>query len=322
MKAIFFDKKLNFVRNYPAPAPGKNEALVRIRMTGICNTDLEIIKGYMGFRGIIGHEFVGVVEKINGKTQRLIGKRVVGEINCGCGTCDWCAKGLKNHCPERTTLGIVKKDGAFAEYITLPNNNLLEVPENISDEEAVFAEPLAAAFEIMEQIHIKPADRILVMGDGKLGILCSLVLNLAHADVTLTGKHEKKLKIAEGQHVSTVKFKDLKIRKVYDVVVEATGAAKGFGMALQLVKPRGTVVLKSTVAEVRKMNLAPVVIDEISVIGSRCGPFKKAVRALSGRLIDVKPLITGIYPFDRAEEALRKAAERDSLKVIMDFRHG
>ena len=156
----------------------------------------------------------------------------------------------------------------------------------------------------------------------RLGILCSLVLNLAHADVTLTGKHEKKLKIAEGQHVSTVKFKDLKIRKVYDVVVEATGAAKGFGMALQLVKPRGTVVLKSTVAEVRKMNLAPVVIDEISVIGSRCGPFKKAVRALSGRLIDVKPLITGIYPFDRAEEALRKAAERDSLKVIMDFRHG
>lgn len=322
MKAIFFDKKLNFVRNYPTPVPGVNEALVRIRMTGICNTDLEIIKGYMGFRGIIGHEFVGVIEKINGKTQRLIGKRVVGEINCGCGTCDWCRKGLKNHCPERTTIGIAKKDGAFAEYITLPNDNLLEVPENISDEEAVFTEPLAAAFEIMEQIHIKPADKILVMGDGKLGILCSLALNLAHADVTLMGKHEKKLKIAEGQHVSTVKLKDLKISKAYDIVVEATGAAEGFGMALQLVKPRGTVVLKSTVAEGRETNLAPVVIDEISVIGSRCGPFKKALRALSGKLIDVKPLITGIYPFDGAEEALRKAAKRDSLKVIIDFRHG
>ncbi len=320
MKAVFFDDKLVFVEDYPAPEPGEDEALIRVSLAGICNTDLEIRKGYKGFKGIIGHEFVGVVEKINGSDQELTGKRVVGEINCGCGLCSYCLRGLKNHCPDRKVLGIVNRDGAMAEYITLPVKNLLKVPENISDEEAVFTEPLAAAFEITRGVHIKPADKILVMGDGKLGLLCCLVLNPLHPDLTLVGKHENKLMIARGQNVKTVLLDNLKLEKNYDTVVESTGTADGFDMALKLVRPGGTIVLKSTVAEGREINLAPVVIDEITVAGSRCGPFEPALRALERKSIDVRPLITGIFPFERAEEAFEKAEEKGSLKVIIDFR--
>lgn len=319
MKAIIFEGKLKYLKSCPVPVPEKGEALIRVTLAGICNTDLEIMKGYLGFQGIIGHEFVGVVENINNENQSLIGKRVVGEINCGCGSCDYCLKGLQKHCPDRKTLGIVGKDGAFAEYMTLPTDNLLEVPDSITDEEAVFAEPLAAAFEILEQCHIKPTDRILVLGDGKLGILVSLVLNLTQADVTLTGRHEKKLQIAQEQHVKTVHLKDLNIGKDFDVVVEATGSADGFDLAFQLVKPRGIIVLKTTVAYGKEMNLAPVVIDEIQVIGSRCGPFEPALRAMANKLINVKPLITAIYKTDRVSAAFKKAMSKEALKVILDF---
>ena len=320
MKAVFFDGELKFVGDYPVPEPGENEALVRINMAGICNTDLEITRGYMGFRGVIGHEFVGRVEKVNGKDRRLTGRRVVAEINCGCGVCGYCIRGLKNHCPDRKVIGILNKDGAMAEYITVPTGNLLEVPENITDEEAVFTEPLAAAFEITRQTHIRPTDRVLVMGDGKLGLLCCLVLNLAHGDVSLVGKHANKLRIAGEQDVKTLLLERLKAEKSYDVVVECTGSPKGFGTALELVRPHGTVILKSTVAEGMEMNLAPLVINEITVTGSRCGPFAPALRALSRRLIDVRPLITGTFRFDRAGEAFARAKEKDSLKVIIDFR--
>ncbi len=319
MKAIVFDGKLKYMKNSPAPVPEAGEALIRVKLAGICNTDLEIMKGYLGFQGVIGHEFVGIVEKINNGSCGSAGKRVVGEINCGCGLCDYCLKGLEKHCPGRKTIGILGKDGAFAEYITLPIGNLLEVPDNVTDEEAVFAEPLAAAFEITEQCHIKPTDRILVLGDGKLGILVSLALNLTQAHVILVGRHENKLRIAQKQHVETVQFKDLNVRKDYDVVVEATGSADGFDLALKLVKPRGMVVLKTTAAYGKEMNLAPVVIDEIRVVGSRCGPFEPALRAMAKKLVDVKPLISAVYSADKASAAFKKAGEAKSLKILLDF---
>jgi threonine dehydrogenase-like Zn-dependent dehydrogenase len=319
MKAIIFDGGLKFVNDYPVPEPGNGEVLIKVRLAGICNTDLEIIKGYMDFRGIIGHEFVGVVEKINGDNQRFVGKRVVGDINCGCGACQYCKIGMKRHCPSRTTLGIASKDGALAEYVTLPVDNLFVVPDNVKDEEAVFAEPLAAAFEVLEQVHVRSQDTILVLGDGKLGILVALVLHLSQAQVILAGKHESKLTIARDQGVPTIALEKLVVKKTFDIVVDATGSTHGLESALQYVRPRGTIVLKTTAAEKTIINLAQVVVDETHIIGSRCGPFEPAVRALSERSIRVGPLISGIYSFSRAAEAFAKAQEKDSLKVIIDF---
>lgn len=323
MIAIVFDGQLRAVRDHPVPEALENEALVKVLLAGICNTDLEITRGYMGFRGVIGHEFVGVVEKAG--ERDLVGKRVVGEINCGCGLCGYCLKGLRSHCPERKVLGILGKDGALAEYLTLPLENLHPVPENVTDQEAVFTEPLAAAFQITEQVHVRPTDRVLVMGDGKLGLLAAMVLGLSSNDVTLLGKHENKLRIARERNIKTMLPDDLpqegpKGAKTYDMVVEATGRAEGFQNALRLVRPRGNIVLKSTVAQGREMNLAPLVIDEVTVTGSRCGPFGPALSALARGLVDVRPLITGIYPFERAEEAFKKAGQRGSLKVLVDFR--
>jgi len=319
MKAIVFDGKLKYVKNFAVPEPEAGEALIRVNLAGICNTDLEIMNGYLGFKGIIGHEFVGIVENVKSLSKNLIGRRVVGEINCGCGACNYCLAGLQKHCPDRKTLGIVGKNGVFAEYVTLPTANLLEIPDNVTDEEAVFAEPLAATLEITEQFHIKPTDKILVIGDGKLGILASLSLRLTQADITLAGKHESKLQVAREQHVNTIKLKDLKLIKHYDIVVEATGSVDGFDIALQLVKPRGTIVLKTTVAHGKEMNLAPVVIDELQVLGSRCGPFEPALRAMANKLIDVKPLISAIYKPDQALTAFKKANEKGSLKILLDF---
>jgi threonine dehydrogenase-like Zn-dependent dehydrogenase len=319
MKAIIFDGELKFVNDYPVPEPGKGEVLIKVHLAGICNTDLEIIKGYMNFRGIMGHEFVGVVEKVVGDDHGFMGKRVVGEINCGCGVCEFCRGGLKRHCPARTTLGIEGRNGALAEYLMLPMDNLFKVPESVKDEEAVFTEPLAAAYEILEQIHVKSTDRVLVMGDGKLGLLVALVLHWSKARVVLAGKHEKKLTIARDQGVPTMVLKDLVAKKVFDIVVEATGSPEGLETAFLYVKPRGTIVLKTTVAEGTNMNLAPIVVDEIHVVGSRCGPFEPALRALSEKRIRVGPLISGIFSFSRAAEAFEKAKEKDSLKVLIDF---
>lgn len=321
MKAIVFDDELKFVDDYPKPRLLEGEALVRIHLAGICRTDIEITKGYLGFKGIIGHEFVGVVEKINSSDRRLSGKRVVGGINCGCGGCDFCLKGLKNHCPDRKTLGIVNKDGAMAEYITLPVENLIEAPPDIADEEAVFTEPLAAAFEITRQVHVKPTDKILVIGDGKLGLLISLVLRLINAEITIAGKHEPKLKIVEKHGIEAVNIRELHAEKRYDIVVEAAGAVEGFETAMRLVKPGGTIVLKSTVSEKKEVGLSLLVVNEITVVGSRCGPFKPALAALSAGLINVRPFITGVFGFERAKEAFDKAVDRDSLKVIIDFRN-
>lgn len=320
MRAIEFDSTLKFVKDKVKPEAKKGEALIKVCMAGICNTDIEIMKGYMGFKGVLGHEFVGIVEKINSDDKKLLNKRVVGEINCYCGTCDFCQNNLKTHCPNRDVLGILGKNGCFADYITLPIQNLIEVADSVSDEEAVFVEPIAAAFEILDQVHIKPTDKVLVLGDGKLGLIISLVLNLTKANLLLVGKHQSKLDIVANQGVKNVLLNDLCIEKKYDIVVDATGSASGFELAQNLVSPRGYIVLKSTVAECKNISLAPLVIDEISLIGSRCGPFEPAIRALENKLIDVKPMISEIFKFDKADKAMTASMQKGCMKVIIDFR--
>ena len=239
MKAIVFDENLKLDKNYEKPVPQKGEALIKVSLAGICNTDFEITKGYMGYKGILGHEFVGVVEEINDEDKSLLGKRVVAEISYGCHKpdCEWCNQGLVRHCPDRHTIGIWRKDGCFAEYITLPLEVLFEVPENVSNEQVVFVEPLAAACEILEQLHIQPIQKVLVQGDGKLGLTTALTLNAFNYDVTLVGKHQNKLDIAKAQGVKTILLDDLDVKPEWEVVVEATGSISGFETAMALTKP-------------------------------------------------------------------------------------
>lgn len=319
MKAIVFDKELKLDNNYPKPIPQKGEALIRVTLAGICNTDYEITKGYMGYVGVLGHEFVGVVEEVNGEDKSLVGKRVVAEISYGCEdpNCEWCAKKNYRHCPNRHTIGIWKKDGCMAEYLTVPTNILFEVPENVTDEQAVFVEPLAAACEILEQLHIEPMSRILVLGDGKLGLTTALTLNAHNLDVLLVGKHQNKLDIAAAQGVKTQLLNSFNPENKFDVVVEATGSASGFETSMSLTKPRGVLVLKSTVASGKELNLAPIVIDEITVLGSRCGQFPPALRLLKNHRIDFTPFITKTYTIDEALEAFEANKAKESLKILI-----
>ncbi len=321
MKAVVFDNRLKLTDNSDKPIPKEGEALVRVTLAGICNTDYEITKGYMGYVGILGHEAVGVVEDVNGADKSLIGKRVVPEISYGCKepNCEWCAKKLYRHCPNRHTLGIWRKDGVFAQYFTMPVEVLFEVPENVPDTQAVFVEPLAAALEITEQHHIKPFEKVVILGDGKLGLITALALNAQNLDVTLVGKHQNKLDIAKKQGVKTVLLNDFAIEKKYDVVVEATGSISGFETALALTKPRGVLVLKSTVAASKEFNLAPIVIDEITVLGSRCGQFPPALRLLASGKVNFSELISATYSIDDAIEAFEKNKEKDTLKVLLKF---
>lgn len=322
MRAVVFDKELKLVNDYEKPVPQKGEALVRVTLAGICNTDFEITKGYMGYKGILGHEAVGIVEEVNSDDKSLLGKRVVAEISYGCKEpdCPYCAEKLYRHCPNRHTLGIWRKDGVFAQYFTMPLETLFEVPGNVPDEQAVFTEPLAAACEITEQLHIKPFQKVIVLGDGKLGLITALTLNAQNIDVLLIGKHQNKLDIAKAQGVKVKLLDDLKVEKVYDVVVEATGSISGFETALALTKPRGVLVLKSTVAASKEFNLAPIVIDEITVLGSRCGQFGPALRLLQSGRVDFSPLISGIYKVDDAIEAFEKNKQKDTIKILLDFK--
>ena len=324
MKAIVFDNELKLDNNYKKPEPKQGEALIRVKLAGICNTDYEITKGYMGYVGVLGHEFVGIVEDVNSDKQEdkaWIGKRVVAEISYGCDdpSCEWCAKKNYRHCPSRHTLGIVAKDGCFAEYMTMPLNVLFEVPQNVEDEQAVFVEPLAAACEITEQLHIEPTHKVLVLGDGKLGLTTALCLNAQNLDVTLVGKHQNKLDIAAAQGVEVKLLNDLKSEPIYDVVVEATGTASGFETSIGLTKPRGVLVLKSTVATGKELNLAPIVINEITVLGSRCGQFAPALRLLKNKRIDFKPMISKIYSVDEALEAFDANKAKDTIKILIKF---
>ena len=330
MRALLFQNtSLKLDHNYPMPTPVEGEALIRVVMAGICNTDLEIVRGYLGFRGVLGHEFVGVVEDVYREMgasipKSLIGKRVVGEINAAChhSDCTYCQRGMPTHCSNRTTLGIVNRDGAFADYVMLPIENLHVVPDNVSDEEAVFVEPLAANFEILEQVHLKPTDTVVVLGDGKMGQLAAQVLRLSGCDVAMVGKHEEKLALAAKRGVHTYVLRDmqhfaLENGRRADMVVECSGSAQGLEIALRLVRPRGTLILKSTVADKSTLNLAPIVIDEIRVQGSRCGPFAPALRAISQGLVDVRPLIGACYTLDEGLAAFKRADQKDALKVLI-----
>ncbi len=320
---------LRLERDLPPPAPTPGEALIRVTVAGICNTDVEIVRGYLNFRGILGHEFVGTVEQVYGDAARaqaghLVGKRVVGEINVAChrADCPACSAGMPTHCPTRTTLGIVNRSGAFADYVTLPVENLHPVPDEATDEEAVFVEPLAANFEIAEQVHLRPTDRVLVLGDGKMGQLAARVLALTGCAVTVVGKHADKLALAARAGAHTLLLDpaaDLTLTDAQrvDVVIECTGSASGLALALRLVRPRGTVILKSTVADKSTIDLAPIVIDEIRVQGSRCGPFDPALRALQTKRVDVTPLITASYPLDDGLTAFEHAQRPDALKVLL-----
>lgn len=313
MKALIFDKGVKLIEK-EIPKRKENESLIKVLYGGICNTDLEVIKGYSDFKGTLGHEFVGVV--VESDNTQLIDKKVVGEINLACGECEYCKSNLKKHCLNRKVLGIYAKDGCFQEYITLPDENLHIVPENIPLEEAVFVEPLAAALQILEEVHIKPDYKVILIGDGKLGLLIAQVLNLSGVDLLVLGRHEEKLKILKDKGIkTTLDNKGLKA----DVVIEATGNKDGLLLASKIVKPKGTIILKSTYKGEISLDFSPFVVNEIKIVGSRCGPFDASLRLLQNRLIDVKSLIHKIYPIEEGVEALEFASKKGVLKVLIKF---
>jgi threonine dehydrogenase-like Zn-dependent dehydrogenase len=317
MKALRVNGGDLAVADIERPVAG-GEALVRVIRSGICNTDLEIARGYACFSGTIGHEFVGVVDEA--PTERsLVGKHVVGEINAGCGHCELCTRGDPRHCANRTVLGIHGRDGAHAEYLTLPVGNLIEVPDNVSDIEAVFVEPLAAAFGITEQVAILPETRVAVIGDGKLGILCVRSLSTQADKLTVIGKHRDKLDIATKYgNVTAVMLNDVSsLARSFDVVIEASGSESGFSTALDLVKPRGKIVLKSTFHGQPRWDAARVVVDEITIVGSRCGRFAPALELLSNGDIEVKDLVNDEFSLADGVPAMKRAAETGVLKVIL-----
>jgi len=314
MKALLRQQGKISVQDVPEPHPVVGEALIKVLKAGICNTDLGIVKGYMDFEGILGHEFIGEVKQA--PSNNWLGKRVVGEINISCGRCDLCRQGLENHCPSRSVLGIHHKNGAFSEFLTLPLENLHEVPETIDDQEAVFVEPLAAALEILEQVKIDEKNAVLILGDGKLGLLAAQVMKSQTERVFCVGKHHRKMAILEKKGVKTFCGGEA-IEGQFDIVVEATGRKEGVKKALSLVKPRGRVVLKSTFCDDVDLDVSSIVIDEVEIIGSRCGPFAKAILFLSDREIDVMEMVDGDFPLAQAAEALALAQKPETIKVLI-----
>jgi len=308
------DDGLSLRSDVEPPVPAAGDALVRVLLAGVCRTDLELARGYMSFRGIPGHEFVGRVE--SAPDEALVGKRVVGEINCPCGACECCRRGLSKHCPQRTVLGIAGRGGAFAEYLALPVENLHVVPPGVSDLAAVFTEPLAACYEVLQRgVDVRGAKTV-VLGDGKLGLLMAQVLADAGADVVCVGKHAEKLAILDSASVATALRGQLDARSA-DIAVECTGSAEGLSDALCLVRPRGVIFLKTTIASSVPFDLAKTVVDEIALIGSRCGPFPPAIDALREGRICVDALVEDVMPFDAALEAFELAARPGSLKVVV-----
>jgi threonine dehydrogenase-like Zn-dependent dehydrogenase len=319
MQSLRYENQILALADIPEPKAG-GEALVRVTLSGICNTDLEIARGYAGFEGTLGHEFVGVIESLpeTAATGLIRGQRVVGEINAGCGHCHLCRAGDPRHCPERTVLGIVGRDGAHAELLTLPIANLIPVPDEISDERAVFTEPLAAACGILERANVSEDTRIAVIGDGKLGLLCAQVLATTGAPVTLIGKHQSKLDIAARRGIETVLLDRVKsLARRFDLVIEASGSPLGFQEALDLLHPRGVLVLKSTFHGASQMDATRIVVDEISVIGSRCGRFLPALELLRHGRVDVESLISEEFRLRDGLRAISRAAEPGVLKVLL-----
>src|SRR2546423_1818741 len=317
MKALRYEHEQLHLADVPQPG-ANGEALVRVTLSGICNTDLEIARGYAGFEGTLGHEFVGVIESVPVGAALIAGQRVVGEINAGCGTCALCRAGDPRHCPQRTVLGIVGRDGTHAEFLKLPIINLLPVPDEISDEQAVFTEPLAAACGILERTSIASDTRVAVIGDGKLGLLCAQVAATTCAPWTLIGKHKTKLQIAAQRGIETVIVNQATKRaREFDVVVEASGSPTGFDLALDLLRPGGVLVLKSTFHGATDINTARIVVDEISVIGSRCGRFAPALELLKHNKINVRDLISEEFALTDGVSAMARAAESGVMQVLL-----
>jgi len=319
---VFANGELQFDPSRAEPELRPGEALIRPTRMGICSTDLEICRGYMGFAGVLGHEFVGLVDAVGAKADKQwVGRRVVGSINCVCGRCDMCKAGLREHCRNRTVLGIAGRDGCFAEAFILPVQNLFEVPDSIDDDRAVFTEPLAAAYQIMRQLTIEGRPYITILGDGRLGLLCAQVLSQLNATVRCVGKHEAKLERCAKWGVKHRLVGDVGLRADQDIVVDCTGSADGLTTAMRMVRPRGTLVMKTTVAttpDSKPIDLSPLVINEINLIGSRCGPFRDALAALAEEKVDVVSLITRRCKLADGVEAIKAARGRDEIKVLME----
>ncbi len=317
MRAVVFDGLVHYVPDYPVPPLRPGWARIRVNKAGICQTDMEIAHGYMGFKGVLGHEFIGTV--VDCENHAWLGKRVTGEINAACGHCDWCVRGLGRHCPDRTVLGILNLDGCMADYCVLPIANLVEIPAAIPDDRAVLIEPLSAACEILEQLPVNGGERVIVLGDGRLGILCSWCLSTVINDVTLVGHHPEKLKLAAWHQLKTT-ANVTDVKPGADIVVDATGSGKGISEAMSLCRPRGTIVLKSTVASQGDLNLAPIVVNEQTVLGSRCGRFRDGLRMLESYPdMPVERLITARYAISQAVVAFQRAAQSDTLKVLLEM---
>ena len=311
MRAVVFDKTLRFRTDAELRQPNCGEVIVDVIKAGICETDLQLCKGYMGFSGTLGHEFVGIA-----RSGRFAGQRVVGEINCACHACDLCRQQLSNHCPNRTVIGIVAHDGAFADSVIVPDQNLHAIPDNVSDDEAVFVEPVAAACRIAEQVSLAGGPIVTVLGDGRLGNLCAQVLRYQGCLVRVVGKHDFKLRILKQLQIQTIRLEGIQLPRNSDIVIDCTGSLSGLPTALELVRPCGTIVLKTTVADALTLHMAPFVIDEIRLIGSRCGPFAAAIELLSSHAISVEPLLTATYPLEAAATAFEHAIRKDALKVV------
>jgi threonine dehydrogenase-like Zn-dependent dehydrogenase len=320
MLAVHLESGRVYLRQVPLPRVPEGFARIRLLAAGICSTDLELQRGYYGFSGTPGHEFVGEVVSVsgtNGDESKWIGKRVVGEINLACGTCHWCKRGLGRHCPTRTVLGIVKHPGAFREYLTLPIRNLHRVPASIPTEHAVFIEPIAAACEILDQVKIPKGGRVAVLGDGKLGLLVAQVLQAKGAQVHLFGRHKEKMRLVEPTGVTTELVpKKLRVG-AWPFVVDATGSSEGLRAAISMCTPRGTVIMKSTVHGLVSIDTAPAIVNEITLVGSRCGRFEAALPLLSAGKIQVGAMISQEFPLDRAPEAFATAAQKGVLKVLL-----
>jgi threonine dehydrogenase-like Zn-dependent dehydrogenase len=320
MRALRFDDTLNLNGNEPDPVLHSDEALIKLRLAGICHTDLELTRGYMGFKGILGHEFVG--ELVHDAGNWKAGQRVVGEINVACGSCDLCHEGVPSQCRNRSTLGIVDYPGVFADYLRLPIRNLYTVPDSVPDEAAVFTEPLAAALQVTELTPIRPSDRVILIGAGKLGLLIAQVLQRTGCDLTVIARQPRPIALLEKWQIPFVDMRQDRALTgitphLADIVVDSTGSAEGFATALNLICPRGTIVLKSTYASLPQADLTRVVIDEIKVVGSRCGPFAAALRMMESRQVDVQSLIEKCYPLDEAFAAFQYAAGSGVLKVLL-----
>ncbi|MBF0497499.1 MAG: alcohol dehydrogenase catalytic domain-containing protein [Deltaproteobacteria bacterium] len=313
MLGLVYDGKLS-LREVPRPVRPAGEALVKVLMSGFCRTDFELTQGYHGFSGVLGHEFVGRVEEAD--DHSLIGRRVVGDINVGCGRCDQCRRFDARHCPSRTAIGILGRPGCFADYLVLPEANLHLVPDQVPDAAAVFTEPLAAMVEMPDQVHIRPTSRALVVGDGRIGLLAAQVLRLTGAEVHLVGRHEDKLDIVRHVGVITHQREGFE-EKGFDVVVEASGSVPGLSTALDAIKPRGLIFVKSTHIKPVLLDMTRVVVNEVTLVGSRCGPFAPALALLSRGLIEVAPLITRVFSFQQAEQAFNFAWQKGVIKVLM-----